>query len=104
MLYSTHAHKTHTHLCVCFSPEVSFHSFFTYSTHTHTLQWIFTCSELDKLPNVGFVINGHTFELTPNEYVLKVRFFTVSNFYGEVNFFTTMSTNVDGQVENFVFS
>ncbi|CAI8042216.1 Lysosomal aspartic protease [Geodia barretti] len=36
-------------------------------------EWVFTCDELSKLPNVAFVLNGDTFELTPNEYVLKVR-------------------------------
>jgi cathepsin D len=36
-------------------------------------EWVFTCDELSKLPNVAFVLNGDTFELTPNEYVLKVQ-------------------------------
>jgi cathepsin D len=33
---------------------------------------ILDCSKVDNLPNVAFTINGNTFELTPNDYVLKV--------------------------------
>lgn len=30
------------------------------------------CSSLDKMPNVSFVIDGHSFDLTPEQYVLKI--------------------------------
>jgi cathepsin D len=30
------------------------------------------CNVISKLPNVAFVINGNTFQLTPNDYVIKV--------------------------------
>jgi len=51
-------------------------------THTHTYtfaytralcaQYIFDCSQVSSLPNVGFIIGGNTFELTGSEYVIKV--------------------------------
>jgi len=33
---------------------------------------IFNCDKISSLPNVAFVINGNTFQLTPTDYVLKV--------------------------------
>lgn len=34
-------------------------------------QYIFDCSQVSSLPNVGFIIGGNTFELTGSEYVIK---------------------------------
>ncbi len=36
------------------------------------MQWVFDCSKIDSLPDVAFVINGHSFSLTGEEYTLKV--------------------------------
>jgi len=35
-------------------------------------QYIFDCSQVNSLPNVGFIIGGNAFELTGSEYVIKV--------------------------------
>ena len=34
-------------------------------------EYVFDCSKVSSLPNVGFTVNGQTLELTGNEYVLK---------------------------------
>ena len=49
------------------------HSILSLPHFLHSLiQWVFSCDSVSSLPNVGFVLNGNTFELTPNEYILKV--------------------------------
>ena len=37
------------------------------------IQWTIDCSLVKGLPNIGFVIGGHAFTLTGEQYVLQVR-------------------------------
>ena len=60
----------HIHMA-CTHTHSHTHTFTHARTCTHT-QYMFDCSKVSSLPNVGFTINGQTMELTGNEYVLKV--------------------------------
>lgn len=35
-------------------------------------EYMIDCSTLPKLPNIGFMIGGVEFDLTPDQYVMKV--------------------------------